>query len=86
MTTVPIPGHAFTPKVNLDLIPEFDSRSGNHYWIIINTYHVNPKTMTETDPVLLDQENLVNIVGPGCFYCEKEYTPLIAKKRCTGYA
>jgi hypothetical protein len=35
------------------------------------------------DP-MLDQENLLTIVGPGCFYCEQPWSPRLARRRCPG--
>ena len=65
-----------------DRIPDFD---GNHYWVVIVTYNVNPENFNNPEEVnILDRENLVMLVGPGCFHCEKDYTPELAKEKCDG--
>jgi hypothetical protein len=68
-----------------DKIPDFDPRSGNHYWIMITTYKCDPEKMLKGDgPAFFDHESLVAVLGPGCFYCEQIYTPLLSKRRCKG--
>lgn len=64
-----------------DKIPNYDLRSGNHYWIIINSYKFNPENKGQT---LMDHESLVSVAGPACFYCERAYSPLLATRRCKG--
>lgn len=73
---------------NVDRVPEFDPRAGEHLWTISLTYRVDPAKFTPEGagdgPALLDLENLLLTVGPGCFYCERIYTPLLATRRCPG--
>lgn len=66
-----------------DRIPDFDPRSGNHLWTVLTLYNVDPETYLAGKSVL-DHENLMNITPPGCYYCEKAYTPLLATRKCTG--
>jgi len=72
--------NAFTPR-----IPEYDKRSGNHLWTIITMYRVDPLKFSDpTATPMLDMENLLTVMGPGCYYCEQLYTPLLAMRRCKG--
>lgn len=67
----------------VDKVPDFDPRSGDHYWVFTTMYKVDPEKMMEGEE-LLDMKNLVLTVGPGCFHCEEIYTPYIAKRHCRG--
>ena len=70
----------------INRIPEFDPRSGDHFWIVSVAHRVNP--VLWSDPAatpMLDVESLVIIAGPGCFYCEQPYTLLLASRRCKGH-
>lgn len=74
-----VPGH-------VDRVPEFDPRSGEHLWTMTMAYQVDPaKMMSGADgPVLFDKENLLVTAGPGCYYCERPYSPRLAMRRCKG--
>lgn len=78
------PSHSVEAPGQLDRIPEFDPRSGEHCWIEIVAYRVFPERWSKDQLPVLDQENLVSIQGPGCFYCEEPYTERLAKRRCPG--
>lgn len=77
-----VPGH-------IDRVPEYDRRSGDHLWTVTCMYGVDPTMFIAggggDGPALLDMENLLITAGPGCFYCEKTYTPQLALRRCTGH-
>jgi hypothetical protein len=78
-------GQYTQPLEIFDRIPEFDSRSGDHLWTVVSIYRIDPvRAMQGTS--FLDTENLICITGPGCYYCEKMFTPQLAKRRCTGNA
>lgn len=68
-----------------DKIPPFDPRTGDHYWVTIITYKVDPTKMVEGEKFHMDHENLVMISVPGCYYCEEAYTPRLALRRCRGH-
>lgn len=51
---------------------------GQHMWIVLSMFRVDPTA----DRAFLDRENLLSIEGPGCFWCERSYTPEIAAKPC----
>lgn len=77
----------FKQKVDSQLfkIPDFDPRSGNHFWVMNMSYKVDPTKWEDPDNVpLFDLENLVAVAGPGCFYCEQLYSDRLAKRRCPG--
>ncbi len=65
---------------HVDRIPEFDPRTGDHLWAVFSVYRWTPGVETP----MLDQENLLTIQGPGCYYCLTEYTPAAATRRCKG--
>jgi hypothetical protein len=46
---------------------------------------IDPEKAVSGEQMLLDTENLINIDGPGCYYCEKPYNHPLASKRCKGY-
>lgn len=66
-------------------IPEFDPVTCAHSWAMIGTWSIDPlKVMGLGGQGILDQENLLALVGPGCLHCDSEFTPLIASRRCMG--
>ena len=77
----------FTERIDNveDKFPEFDPRSGNHFWIMTGAWKCDPKAiLANKEPALLDHENLLGVLGPGCWFCQKEYNPTEAMRRCTG--
>lgn len=77
-------GHVEDIQNFKDKLPEFDSRSGDHLWIMITMFKCDPSRLLRGEQLLMDHENLLSTVGPGCFYCEKPYTPGTDKRRCKG--
>jgi hypothetical protein len=67
-----------------DKIPAYDPRSGDHYWVMLLSYHIIDPSKFEKGDILLDTENLVSVTGPGCYYCENMYTSLLLTRRCPG--
>ena len=51
---------------------------GEHLWIVVSMYSVTPGKGRFD----LDQESLMNIEGPGCYWCEKPWTEELGKRRC----
>lgn len=68
----------------VDRIPDYDPRSGEHYWTMFAVYRISPETMGTDGPVLLDRENLVHLGSRGCFHCEQAYSPRLLHRRCPG--
>ena len=62
--------------------PEPKYVRGQHFWIIAGMWKVTPPIGGKQ--ILLDLENLVNIDGPGCYWCEEVWTPELAKSPCRG--
>lgn len=61
--------------------PEYDPRSGEHFWIAIAAFHVaDPESEGAQH---LDSENLLN-VHLGCYFCELAYQPILKRRRCRG--
>lgn len=66
-------------------IPDYDRRSGDHFWTVATTYQVNPANFRDPSATpMLDQENLVMVAGPFCYHCEKPYRPGMELRRCPG--
>lgn len=79
-------GHHEETPGRLDNVPEFDPRSGDHLWTVSTMYRVDPELFADKQHTpMLDHETLLLVVGPGCFYCEKVYSKLIASRRCGGH-
>jgi len=87
------PARAWTPQGQhhavpgeINRIPAYDPRSGDHLWILPVAYRVDPaKWYDRTAIPILDGENILFASGtPGCYYCEQLYTPLLATRRCKG--
>lgn len=79
-----VPSHKVVAPPNLDKIPPFDERSGEHYWLMLVGFLVFPLNWEPDKPPVMDQENLVSIQGPGCYHCEQPYTEHLARRRCKG--
>lgn len=63
--------------------PEYDPTSRKHYWIVMVSYHIaDPQPGV---PRFLDQENLRDIAGPVCYFCEQDWDPDLAKEPCVGH-
>ena len=54
---------------------------GEHLWIVAGMWRVADPAK---EKVFLAMENLLNIDGPGCLWCEQHYTPELAAQRCRG--
>ena len=67
----------------VDNIPDFDPRAGNHLWLMFAAYKVDPATWQPDVSPTLDSTSLVSLAGPGCFYCEQHYTQA-KHSRCKG--
>lgn len=66
---------------DIDRIPEFDKRTGDHLWAIFTMYRWGGPTV---ETPTLDMENLLSVLGPGCFYCNQEWSERLATRRCPG--
>jgi len=78
-------GQLIDPTTVVDKVPDFDPRTGDHLWTVITMYRVNPDQWQDaTHTPMLDRENLLTITVPGCYYCEKPWTKLLATRRCKG--
>lgn len=56
---------------------------GQHMWVVAAAFRVVPEPGKSYD---LDMENLLTVDGPGCWYCERRWSPLIASIPCPGDA
>lgn len=53
---------------------------GEHLWILVGAWKCDPTQ----DRFIMDMENLLNVDGPGCFWCEQNYTEENGAKPCPG--
>lgn len=67
----------------IDKIPDFNPKTGNHLWLMHAAFQVDPSTWGPHTRPHLNSEALVAIAGPGCFYCEQPYA-LVKHSRCKG--
>jgi hypothetical protein len=58
-----------------------DPGPGLHLWIVVSSYRVVP---VEAGRYELDHENLLSVDGPGCFKCERSWSPEVAAAPCDG--
>ena len=63
-----------------------DPGRGKHLWAMFAMYQVhNPSDCMNPDgQILMDRENLLSIDGPGCFKCEKVWSPDVERRFCQG--
>lgn len=66
----------------LDRVIAEATRRREHVWSMIATFRIDPELPDRH--TLLDSENLIAIVGPGCVICEVGYSPEQMTQRCPG--
>lgn len=79
--------HQYIPTGGVNQLPEYDPRSGDHYWIVPVVFRVAcPAKFADAsaDPLVLDRENLVYVQSVGCFFCEEPYRNGMEHRRCPG--
>jgi hypothetical protein len=69
-------------NARLAQIPDYDPVAKEHYWAMILTFKVNPEKVDLEGTAFLDHENLVSVAGVCCYYCQRLFSPEIAKMRC----
>jgi hypothetical protein len=70
----------------VDRMPDFNPRTGDHLWMVATCYRVVPEQWQDaTHTPMLDSENLLSITVPGCYHCEKPWSPRLASRRCVGH-
>lgn len=82
MTVARIPDQALNgPK---------DPGPGKHLWVVAVAFKVSDEAvrqmaaMLEPESQILDHENVIDVQGPGCYKCEREFTPRLYRRKCTG--
>lgn len=55
-------------------------KRGEHLWVMAAIF----KTVPIQQDVIMDHENLINIDGPGCFWCEQMWKPGLENSWCNG--
>lgn len=63
-----------------------DPGRGKHLWAVFAMYAVaDPAVLFDRErDFLMDTENLISIDGPGCYKCEKVFSPDVARRFCQG--
>lgn len=54
---------------------------GKHLWVVSGAWKINDPEQSKHH---LDMENLLTIEGPGCLWCEKQYSKELAAQLCEG--
>lgn len=70
--------HHVSQKPLPDLVP------GEHLWIVTGMWKIDPESYAAGRKTHLDMENLLNLAGPGCFWCERDWSPSLASEPCPG--
>jgi hypothetical protein len=63
-----------------------DPGRGKHLWIVMALYGIQDPaaSMDPNGQIIMDRENLLTIEGPGCWKCEKSWTPDVGRRYCQG--
>lgn len=61
-----------------------DPGRGKHLWMVTAAYRVDDPTKLPTQPLIMDHETLMSVIGCGCWKCEKLWEPGLEKKWCNG--
>jgi hypothetical protein len=64
--------------------PIRDPGRGKHLWTMVAMFRIIDPAKAVADGVHMDMENLLTIEGPGCFKCEKNFSPDEARRFCQG--
>lgn len=59
---------------------------GEHLWVVLVAYRINPVQAMSGDRTDLDANSVVTISDPGCYWCEQVWEPGDEHTRCTGDA
>lgn len=77
------------PDGSFDRYPEYDPRTGDHFWVMALTFRVDPKAMVEMTPgvmgPILDHESMTGATPIFCWHCEEAYTARLYHRRCPGH-
>lgn len=82
-------GDTYHMTGEVDRVPPYDPRSGDHFWCIPVMYRVTDPARWYDDSQpdesrILDMENIAVVTGVGCFYCERLYRRGMEHRRCPG--
>lgn len=77
------------PAQRANRFPEMVPRE--HLWTLVAAYQVSADLAARIEAgsgekILMDAEALLTIQGPGCMWCEQEYTKAVAARPCPGDA
>lgn len=62
---------------------------GAHMWAVMAAFRLSDESAARTftdsgAQVMMDQENLMSVEGPGCILCERPWSAQLAAERCPG--
>jgi hypothetical protein len=57
---------------------------GEHLWMIIGSWSVDPRKWTSNEVIQMDSENLISLSPPGCYWCEQLFEPRLFCRRVSG--
>lgn len=77
--------HQYIPKERAGGNPELlkPSQPGEHVWISICTFRVQPQSIGGDMPLVLDRENLAQ-TAMGCYVCGQGFRPEMLGQPCQG--
>lgn len=82
MPSEPVSGVVYDPQTKIGADPEFD---GQHLWMVIASWKVDPIKLMSGSQVLMDQENLISVSSvAGCYHCEQVWEWPLHGKPCPG--
>lgn len=65
-------GHYFNsediPENRMEKLVKDPANAGKHLWVMMTVFQVDPRVVMKGDSYL-DQENIIDISGPGCTKC-----------------
>jgi hypothetical protein len=78
----------------MDAAMDAADAAGEHLWVMTAAWRVSDpakafaasvtREFDADNALLLDQENILALAGPGCYKCEREYSPQLAAIPCIG--
>lgn len=71
------------PKPGTDM-PDWDPDNPQHLWVLLLALQVQPDQWDPKVPVILANNQLMNVSGPGCWHCEEPWGVEVASRPCPG--
>lgn len=69
-------------QIKYNIVPPYDAEAKEHLWTLGALFKVDPHLLNVEQT--LNQETLLMVGGPGCYHCERGFTPELAVRPCPG--